>query len=45
MFESLTPVAELGGCCVVGVGGEAVYSWVDNGICDVADFDDLVASI
>jgi hypothetical protein len=29
----------------VGGGGEALYAWVDNGICDVADFDDMIAAL
>ena len=38
-------LTQLGGCAVVGAGGEALYSWVDNGICDVADFDDMLAAL
>lgn len=35
-------LTQLGGCTVVGPGGEALYSWVDRGLCDVADMDELV---
>lgn len=31
-----------GGCTVVGKGGNAVYSWVDRGLCDVPDMHDLL---
>ena len=35
-------LTQLGGCTVVGSGGEALYSWVDNGLCDVPDMNDLI---
>ena len=38
-------LTQLGGCVVVGKQGEALFSWVDNGICDVADFDDMIAAL
>ena len=30
------------GCTVVRAGGEAVYSWVDQGLCDVPDIEQLI---
>eukprot|EP00586_Coscinodiscus_wailesii_P019026 CAMPEP_0172517656 /NCGR_PEP_ID=MMETSP1066-20121228/286885_1 /TAXON_ID=671091 /ORGANISM="Coscinodiscus wailesii, Strain CCMP2513" /LENGTH=332 /DNA_ID=CAMNT_0013299775 /DNA_START=28 /DNA_END=1026 /DNA_ORIENTATION=+ len=46
-WDELKPVddrclTQLGGCTVVGEGGEAVYSWVDQGLCDVPDMNKLV---
>ena len=48
-WEALKPVddrclTQLGGCVVVDgkSGGDALYSWVDRGLCDVADFDEMV---
>ena len=38
-------LTQLGGCVIVGEKGEALYSWVDNGICDVANFDEMVESL
>jgi len=38
-------LTQLGGCCVVGTGGEAVYSWVDRGLCDVPDMEDILECI
>eukprot|EP00618_Florenciella_parvula_P001823 CAMPEP_0119477300 /NCGR_PEP_ID=MMETSP1344-20130328/7495_1 /TAXON_ID=236787 /ORGANISM="Florenciella parvula, Strain CCMP2471" /LENGTH=300 /DNA_ID=CAMNT_0007511263 /DNA_START=839 /DNA_END=1741 /DNA_ORIENTATION=+ len=37
-------LTQLGGCTVVEKG-EALYSWVDRGLCDVPDFDELVEAI
>ena len=28
-------LTQLGGCAIVGPGGEPLYSWVDEGLCDV----------
>lgn len=46
-WEELKPshppcLTQLGGCAVVGPGGEALYSWVDRGLCDVPDFDEML---
>jgi len=42
---SLTPT-QLGGCAVVGAGGEPLYSWVDGGLCDlVPDFELLLDAL
>jgi hypothetical protein len=30
------------GCAVVGPGGEALYSWVDGGLCDTPDINDVI---
>merc|ERR1711997_588451 len=30
-------LTQLGGCTVVGPGGEPIYSWLDAGLCDVPD--------
>mmetsp|Transcript_20089 Transcript_20089/g.39017 ORF Transcript_20089/g.39017 Transcript_20089/m.39017 type:complete len:299 (-) Transcript_20089:84-980(-) len=38
-------LTQLGGCTVVGDGGEAIYSWVDQGLCDVPDMYDIVQAI
>jgi len=38
-------LTQLGGCVVVGDEGHALFSWLDNGICDVADFDEMLASL
>lgn len=35
-------LTQLGGCTVVRAGGEAVYSWVDQGLCDVPDIEQLI---
>ena len=32
-------LTQLGGCAVVGEGGEPLFSWVDQGLCDVPDFE------
>ena len=36
-------LTQLGGCTVVGAGGEAIYSWVDRGLCDLPDFEDILS--
>ena len=38
-------LTQLGGCTVVGQGGEALYSWLDRGLCDVPDFDEMLEAI
>ena len=38
-------LTQLGGCTVVGADGEALYSWVDRGLCDVPDFEDVLAAV
>ena len=38
-------LTQLGGCTVVGPGGEALYSWIDQGLCDVADVQDILDAI
>ena len=35
-------LTQLGGCTVVGAGGVATYSWVDRGLCDLPDFDEMI---
>lgn len=49
-WDALKPVddrclTQLGGCAVVGAGGDALFSWVDEGLCDVPDFHELVESL
>ncbi|CAE8605102.1 unnamed protein product [Polarella glacialis] len=49
-WDALKPVddrclTQLGGCTVVGPGGEAIYSWVDNGLCDVPDMNELLEAL
>lgn len=49
-WSELKPVddrclTQLGGCTVVEADGTAVYSWVDRGLCDVPDMDDLLEMI
>jgi len=49
-WNALKPVddrclTQLGGCTVVGTGGEAIYSWVDNGLCDVPDMNELLDAL
>ena len=34
-------LTQYGGCTVVEKGGNAVYSWVDRGLCDVPDMHDI----
>uniref|UniRef100_A0A7S0VSQ1 Uncharacterized protein n=1 Tax=Hemiselmis tepida TaxID=464990 RepID=A0A7S0VSQ1_9CRYP len=38
-------LTQLGGCCVVGAGGEALWSWVDRGLCDVPAMEDILDAI
>ena len=35
----------LGGCTVVGESGEPLYSWVDQGLCDVPDMNDVLDAL
>jgi len=49
-WNELKPVddrclTQLGGCAVVRADGKSVYSWVDKGLCDVPDFDDVLKRI
>ena len=49
-WEALKPVddrclTQLGGCALVGGGGEALFSWVDRGLCDLPDLDALAESL
>ena len=49
-WEALKPVddrclTQLGGCAVVGAGGEPLFSWVDGGLCDVPDFEELLDTL
>ena len=49
-WDALKPADErcltqLGGCVVVGPGGEALYSWLDQGLCDLPDFDEMVEAL
>ena len=44
--ENLNLLTQLGGCIVTGEDGETVdYKWLDNGICDVADFEKMIAEL
>jgi hypothetical protein len=38
-------LTQLGGCAVVGDGGAPLYSWLDNGICDTADFHEMLDAL
>ena len=38
-------LTQLGGCAVVQADGTSLYSWVDKGLCDVPDMDDLLDAI
>lgn len=49
-WNALKPVdsrclTQLGGCTIVGPGGEPLYSWVDQGLCDVPDMRSLIDSL
>eukprot|EP00419_Tripos_fusus_P024608 CAMPEP_0172723570 /NCGR_PEP_ID=MMETSP1074-20121228/84032_1 /TAXON_ID=2916 /ORGANISM="Ceratium fusus, Strain PA161109" /LENGTH=258 /DNA_ID=CAMNT_0013549841 /DNA_START=194 /DNA_END=970 /DNA_ORIENTATION=- len=49
-WDQLKPVddrclTQLGGCTVVGPGGEPIYSWVDAGLCDVPDMDEMLEAL
>lgn len=46
-WSELKPVddrclTQYGGCAVVEKGGNAIYSWVDRGLCDVPDMHDIL---
>jgi len=46
-WSKLKPVddrclTQYGGCTVVQKGGNAIYSWVDRGLCDVPDMHDIL---
>ena len=48
--EALKPVddrllTQLGGCTVVGPGGTPLFNWLDRGLCDVVDFEEVVEAI
>lgn len=38
-------LTQLGGCLVLGPGGEALYEWKDPGICAVCNFEDVLAKL
>lgn len=38
-------LTQLGGCTVVGGDGVALYSWVDRGLCDIPDFEEILAAL
>jgi hypothetical protein len=38
-------LTQMGGCAVVGGGGEPLYSWVDRGLCDMPNFQVLIDSL
>ena len=49
-WEALKPVddrllTQLGGCTVVGPGGTPLFNWLDRGLCDVVDFEEVVEAI
>lgn len=35
-------LTQYGGCTVVGKGGNALYSWIDRGLCDVPEMHDIL---
>ena len=46
-WEDLKPIddrclTQLGGCTIVGENGHPIYSWVDRGLCDVPDMEDIL---
>ena len=46
-WEELKPsdercLTQLGGCALVGPGGEPLFSWVDRGLCDLPDMEDVL---
>ena len=48
-WDELKPVddrclTQLGGCAVVGPGGAPLFSWVDEGLCDLPDFEEMLES-
>jgi len=38
-------LTQLGGCTVVGEGGETLFSWVDRGLCDTATFEEVLEAL
>jgi len=49
-WEALKPVdlrclTQLGGCTVVSESGESMYSWIDQGLCDVPDMNDVLDAL
>ena len=49
-WDVLKPVddrclTQLGGLTVVGEGGDALYSWTDEGLCDVPEFYEILEAI
>jgi len=49
-WNTLKPIddrclTQLGGCAIVGCDGEPIYSWVDQGLCDVPDFDEILEAL
>jgi hypothetical protein len=38
-------LTQLGGCTVVGPGGEPLFSWVDQGLCDIPDMHDVLGAL
>lgn len=38
-------LTQLGGCTVTAPGGRALYSWIDRGLCDVPDIEDMLAEV
>jgi len=49
-WDALKPVddrclTQLGGLTVVGPGGQPLYSWIDEGLCDVPDMRDVLQAL
>jgi len=38
-------LTQLGGCTIVGPGGEPLYSWIDQGLCDVPAMESLLDAL
>lgn len=38
-------LTQLGGCTVVGPSGEPIYSWIDQGLCDIADMYEVLGAL
>jgi len=38
-------LTQLGGLTVVGPGGEPVFSWVDQGLCDIPDMNEVLDAL
>ena len=38
-------LTQLGGMVVVGAGGEPEYAWLDRGLCDLPDFEDVLGAL